>query len=126
MESDTYHRDLVTLDGYREVPYWQYAGPTTSTNAQDREEMSMKIFIDNDALTGETYTATAMDGVVAYIHDVEHVAAYFGRQSSWELFNPRSEVMIHGEKCRKGYAVDKHANAIVFYMATSNWTPTSA
>ena len=33
------------------------------------------------------------------------------------MFNPRSEVMIHGEKAEKGYAVDDHANAVVFYMA---------
>lgn len=125
LESDTYHNDLVSLEGYREIPYWQYAGPVTGT-AADRETMSMRLFVDNDGLTGETYTPTQIDGVVAYIHDVEHVAAYFGRQNSWEMYNPRSEVMIHGEKCRKGYAVDEHANALVFYMATTDWTPTEA
>ena len=32
--------------------------------------------------------------------------------------NPRSEVVVHGEKAEKGFAVDDHANAVVFYLAT--------
>ena len=33
--------------------------------------------------------------------------------------NPRSEVVVHGEKAEKGFAVDDHANAVVFYLGTS-------
>ena len=33
------------------------------------------------------------------------------------MYNPRSEVYIHGEKARKGFAVDSHANSFVFYIA---------
>ena len=30
--------------------------------------------------------------------------------------------MVHGEKAEKGFAVDSHANAVVFYMAEANAT----
>lgn len=35
------------------------------------------------------------------------------------MVNPRSEVVIHGEKAEKGFSVDDHANAVVFYMGTA-------
>ena len=34
------------------------------------------------------------------------------------MVNPRSEVVIHGEKAEKGYAVDNNANAEVFYLGS--------
>ena len=75
----------------------------------------------NEAITSvnESITngAVKQGGIIAFIHDIENVAAYFGERHSWEIFNPRSDVMVHGEKARKGFAVDGHANAVVFYMA---------
>ena len=32
------------------------------------------------------------------------------------MVNPRSEVLIHGDKAEKGYAVDGNANACVIYV----------
>ena len=58
-------------------------------------------------------------GIISFIHDIENVAAYFGDRKSWEMVNPRSDVVIHGEKAQKGFAVDNHANAVVFYLAAA-------
>lgn len=113
LQSDTFHNELTKLPNYENVPFWQSSG--TSFAFED----CSKINIKNDDLVTDTNESgeVAQSGIICFIHDVENVACYFGNRRSWELFNPRSEVMIHGEKAEKGFAVDGHANAVVFYMA---------
>lgn len=113
LESDTFHKELVSLPRYEEVAYWQGSG--SSFAFAD----TSKIHVKHDDLVTETNTAGTVEqsGIICFLHDIENVAAYFGNRTSWEMWNPRSEVAIHGEKARKGYAVDNHANAVVFYVA---------
>ena len=114
LQADTFHNELVKLPNYDEVPFWQSSGKKF-----DFADCS-KISIKNDAFvvegTNPTGTIT-QGGIICFLHDVENVAAYFGSRRSWELPNPRSEVIVHGEKAEKGFAVDSHANAVVFYVA---------
>lgn len=114
LQADTFHDELVKLPNYEEVPFWQSSGNNFAF--ADCSSIS----VTNDALasgeSGDTGAVT-QSGIICFLHDVENVAAYFGRRRSWELPNPRDEVMIHGEKAEKGFAVDTHANGIVFYMA---------
>ena len=109
LQADTFHNELTSLPNYEEVPYWQGSG-----NDFSFDKCSSINITHNDINDGE---ATEQSGIICFLHDIEYVAAYIGKRRSWELPNPRSEVMIHGEKAEKGYAVDKHANAIVFYLA---------
>lgn len=117
LQADTFHDELVKLPNYEEVPFWQ-----TSGEAFAFDDCSA-INITNEALIDPTDEDddgnVSQGGIVCFLHDIENVAAYFGRRRSWELPNPRSEVMIHGEKAEKGFAVDTHANGIVFYVAAS-------
>lgn len=107
LQSDTFHNELTQLPKYEKVPFWQSSGK--SFDFADCSKIDVKhADFDADVTQG---------GIICFIHDVENVACYFGSRRSWELFNPRSEVMIHGEKAEKGFAVDGHANAVVFYMA---------
>ena len=115
LQSDTYHNNLTSLPRYEEVTFWQ---------GQDKNQsfdVSSAINVKNDGLVSEEPSnptgVVSAKGIIAFIHDVENVACYFGERRTWEMYNPRSEVMIHGEKARKGYAVDGHANAVVFYLA---------
>lgn len=108
LQSDTFHNELTQLPNYEDVPFWQSSGK--DYNFADCSKISIK----HDDLDSEEVT---QGGIICFIHDVENVACYFGNRRSWELFNPRSEVMIHGEKAEKGFAVDEHANAVVFYIA---------
>lgn len=111
LESDTFHKELVALPGYNEVPAWQYTGNTPVFGFDN----CSKIDVTNDDInSGE---AVVQGGIIAFVHDKENVAAYFGERDTWEVFNPRSRVMVHGEHATKGYAVDGHANAVVFYIA---------
>ena len=111
LHSNTYHENLVKLPGYNEVPYWQ--GPGTSFDFAD----CSKINIKNEAI--DENNAIEQGGIVAFVRDEENVKAYYGDRETWELPNPRNRTVIHGEQAEKGYAVDPHANAWVFYIANS-------
>ena len=106
LQSDTFHDELTALPNYEKIPFWQSSGK--SFKFAD----CSKIDIEHDDLDNDI----SQDGIICFIHDVENVAAYFGNRRAWEMVNPRSEVVIHGEKAEKGYAVDNHANAEVFYL----------
>lgn len=109
LQSDTFHNELVKLPMFQTVDYWQMSGTTIN---QDFAYCS-KINVAHDDLDDPV----AQAGIICSVRDYENVAAYFGNRRQYELFNPRSEVMIHIEKAEKGYAVDDHANHIVFYIA---------
>lgn len=117
LNADTFHESLVSLPRYEEVNRWQFSGQ--SFGAFD--DVS-QIDITNDGLiTAENLTGNVTaDGVIAFVHDIEHVAAYFGHRRSWEKYNERQDLYIHGETMRKGYAVDPNANGIVFVVAVES------
>lgn len=115
LQSDTYHNELVKLPMYNDVPYWMNSG---SSFAFDD---TSKISIQNDEFiteSNETGTIT-QDGIIAFVHDIDAVAAYFGERYTWEQENKRDRIMIHGEQARKGYGVDPNENMVVFYVANS-------
>ena len=109
LQADTFHKDLVSLPKYNEVSYWQNPGKDITFPFDKCSSIKIKnTQIDEDAIS--------QSGIICFLHDTENVACYFGDRYTWELPNPRDRVTIHGEQARKGYAVDPHANAIVFYL----------
>ena len=107
LQADTFHNELTKLPNFETVPFWQNSGSKfefadTSTIKIEHTELSKVV---------------NQSGIICFVHDIENVACYFGKRRTWEMFNPRSEVIIHGEKAEKGYAVDNNANAVVFYIA---------
>lgn len=115
LQSDTFHDELVKLPRFEKIPFWQSSGKSFAF--ADCSTVNIK----HDDLVTETNTTGVVNqsGIICFMHDVENVACYFGNRRTWELWNPRSEVMVHGEKARKGYAIDRYANAYVFYVADS-------
>ena len=114
LQADTFHDELVALPNYEEVPFWQASGGSFAF------DICSAINITNDSLAldeEDEETTINQGGIICFMHDIENVACYFGRRTTWELWNPRSEVMVHGTKARTGYAVDKNANGVVFYIA---------
>lgn len=112
LQADTFNKSLVSLgDGFEVVPRWQRL---KNSVAQDFQSVS-SIKIQNSAINSGN--ALEVKGIVAFLHDIEHVACYFGHRRTWEKYNERDDVMIHGDTMRKGYAVDGHANGIVFIVA---------
>lgn len=115
LQSDTFHRELVELPGFNDIPFWQTSGngfafaDVSSINVQHDDLITEGD--DND--TG----AVSQSGIICFIHDIDAVAAFFGYRRTWEEVNNRSNVVVHGEQARKGYAVDPNENMVVFYVA---------
>lgn len=115
LQADTFHDELVKLPKYDKIPYWQTSGATFAF--ADCSTINIK---NEDLVTDENTTGEVeQSGIICFLHDTENVACYFGNRRTWEIWNPRSEVMVHGEKARKGYAIDRNANGYVFYIADS-------
>ena len=112
--ADTFHNDLIKLPGFEKWNKWAWTG-----NAGGSFATNSAIKVQHDdfivAVTNPTGTIT-QDGIIAFVHDIEHVAAYFGHRRSWEIYNPKDDVYVHGETARKGYAVDPNANGVVFVV----------
>ena len=118
LTADTYHAEMVDFLGknYERVPRWQRLADDTVQSFAEISEIKIK----HSALTGGAGAAAHIvnqTGIIAFLHDIEHVAAYFGHRRSWETYNPLQDLYIHGESARKGYAVDPNANGVVFYVA---------
>lgn len=112
--SDTFHNDLIALPGFEKWNKWAWTG-----NAGGSFAANSKIKVQHSDFVVEVTNPNGIieqDGIVAFVHDKEHVAAYFGHRRSWELYNPKDDVYIHGETARKGYAVDPNANGVVFIV----------
>ena len=120
LESDTFHKELIALPAYDEVPFWQFQGQSGGAFAD-----TSKIDITNSGLITQTNLTgnVSADGIVAFVHDIEHVAACFGHMRTWEKYNERDDVYIHGENARKGYAVDLNQNGVVFQVKYVAPTP---
>lgn len=113
LQADTFHNELTKLPNYEKVSFWQSSGKKYAF-----EDVS-KIDIENDGLQeAGVYAAkrVTQGGILAFVHDIEAVACSFYDRRTWEMVNPRAEVLIHGDKAEKGYAVDGNANALVFYI----------
>ena len=119
LSSDTFHNDLVALPKYSAVPFWQRMADDTIQGFAEISEIKIK----HSALTGGAGAAAHIvnqTGIIAFVHDIEHVAAYFGHRRSWEKYNEIQDLYVHGEVVRNGYAVDPNANGIVFYVADAS------
>lgn len=114
LNADTFHKDLVELPRYEKVNKWQFTGQTGG-GFSNVSSIKVKHSDFVDEVSNPT-GVIAQDGIIAFVHDIEHVAAYFGHRRSWEKYNERDDVMIHGETMRKGYAVDPNANGVVFVV----------
>lgn len=114
LKADTYHDEMVSLPNHEKISFWQTSGKTYAFD--DTSTISVENGAFAVAVTNPT-GKVEQSGIICYLHDVEAVAAYFGDRRSWELVNPRANVVNHGEQARKGFAVDTYANSMVFYIA---------
>lgn len=111
--ADTFHNELIALPRYEKVNKWQFTGQS----GKGFDNLSSIDIVHDDFKSATNITGEiAETGIIAFVHDIEHVAAYFGHRRSWEKYNERDDIYIHGETARKGYAVDLNANGMVFIV----------
>ena len=113
LKSDTFHDELVSLPKHEKVQFWQGSGSSFAFADTSKINVTNSGLVTTTNLTGNV----TQSGIICFLHDIENVAAYFGERYSWEVVNPRSRVINHGEQARKGFAVDTYANSYVFYIA---------
>ena len=122
LQSDTFHRELVELPNFNDIPFWQSSGAAFAFGDVSKVKVQHDDFI-TDATDPSDTGAVEQSGIICFIHDIDAVAAFFGYRRTWEEVNNRLNVVVHGEQARKGYAVDPNENMMVFYIADASPTP---
>lgn len=107
LQSDTFHKDLVSLPGYEAVEYWQ----GSDQGNYDLADIS-KVMVQLD---GET--TTTVTGVLAVLYDVETLGTTITKQRTRSIYNPKDEYTNYFDKAEIGRYYDTSENAIVFYVA---------
>ena len=108
LQSDTYHKELVALPMYNEVPYWQGSG--TSFAFADTSKISVKI----DATTEVT-----QGGIIAVAYDYNAIGTTINEPRSTTERNNKDEYTNYYNKATIGCFNDLGENGIVFYIAES-------
>ena len=108
LESNTYHKELVALPMYEEVPYWQASG--TGYAFEDTSKIAI-------SQSGATSFNVTQSGIIAFIRDREKCGVSYDRYRVKSIYNPLGERTHYAYKADKGYYVDESENGIVFYVA---------
>lgn len=112
LQSDTFHKELVALPLYREIPYWQGSGIT-----YDFAETST---IDITTSDGHV---VKQDGVVCLINDIEAIGMTCdNRRIRSSPPNGRGEYTNYFSKADIRYYNDLSENAIVFIVTDTPFT----
>ena len=106
LQSDTYHKELVALPMYNEVPYWQGSG--TSFAFADTSRISVKI---------DGTTEVTQGGIIAVAYDYNAIGTTINEPRSTTERNNKDEYTNYYNKATIGCFNDLGENGIVFYIA---------
>ena len=110
LESDTFHKELVELPGYTEIPYWQSQGEKATF--ADVSSINIK--------TSTNGTAINKKYIIGFMFDREALGVMYNRRESKAFYSPYQEVTQKYEKLDMGYFNDLSENGIVFYLEKIN------
>lgn len=105
LEADTFHKELVALPNYYEVPYWQGSG-----ESYDFEETSA-VKIKHGDITVE------QSGIIAVAYDVNAIGTTMDKRRTATVRNERGGYTNHFEQATLRYFNDLTENGVVFYVA---------
>lgn len=108
LQSDTFHNDLVKLNGYSEVPYWQGSGNNENF---DFSEISK---INVTTASGNPVTQT---GVIGTIFDKDACMICNANPRVTSIYNPKGEYWNYFYKYDASYFNDTMENCVVFIVA---------
>ena len=108
LQSDTYHKELVALPMYNEVPYWQGSGKTFAF--ADTSKISVKI---------DGTTEVTQGGIIAAAYDYNAIGTTINEPRSTTERNNKDEYTNYYNKATIGCFNDLGENGIVFYIAES-------
>lgn len=108
LQSDTFHNDLVKLNGYSEVPYWQGSGNSENF---DFAEISK---INVTTASGNAVTQT---GIIGTIFDKDACMICNANPRVTSIYNPKGEYWNYFYKYDASYFNDTMENCVVFIVA---------
>lgn len=108
LQSDTFHNDLVKLNGYSEVPYWQGSG---TSETFDFAEISK---IDVTTASGNKVSQT---GIIGTIFDRDACMVCNANPRVTSIYNPKGEYWNYFYKYDASYFNDTMENCVVFIVA---------
>lgn len=106
LASDTYHKEMIALPNYENVPYWQGSGKDYSFNEVSK--------INVKTSSGKTVEMTGILGVM-FDRDAIGVTNLDRRVTS--NYNPKAEFYTNFYKFDCGYYNDLNENYVVFFVA---------
>lgn len=113
LNADTYHKEFVEIKGYEEISAWQGSGE------DDTFENVSKIHISN----GENIPETEVSGIVCTIFHSERMGCMIRDIRTKSMYNGKSECSNYYHKADIGYFICPDMPHVVFYMATTDFTP---
>lgn len=115
LESDTYWKELVSLGGYTEVPFWQ--GDHTATGDNAFATNSAIDVIPSSEEGQVTPTAVQQDGIIAVLADRQAIAVGINKRRSGTWTNPIDMYSNIKEEFDTQYINDLGENGLVFLCA---------
>lgn len=111
LESDTQHQDLVTVNGFESVPYWQGSGQ--NYNFEDISKIDVQI------KDGDSSKEIVQTGIIGLLFDTNATGVNCSNQRVTTNFNPKAEFYTNFTKYDASYYNDLNENYVVFYIADS-------
>lgn len=113
LEADTFHNEMVALDGYRTVPYWQGIGTGDDAYSFDNTT-AIKVTITNSAGAS---TNVELSGVIGIIYDFDAMGVTVENRRTTSIYNPKDEYTNYFMKADMGFYNDMSEQCVVFYVA---------
>lgn len=104
LESDTFHKELVSLKNFKSIPYWQGSG--ISFSYADCSKILLKNGESNVEITD----------VIANIRANDSVAVLFDKTRINSIYNQRTDEVIYIPKMERSYMVDTNEVNVVFTL----------
>lgn len=105
LQADTYHKEMVSLPKYSEVPYWQGSGESFAF--EDTSKIDIKL---SDAVT------VTKSGIIAVMYDEQAIGVTMNERRSTSERNNKDEYTDYFNKADIGYFNDMSENGIVFFI----------
>ena len=109
LESDTFHKELVALPNYENVPYWQGSGKTFAFDDVSKINVAIK--------DGNSTKDVTVSGVIGVMFDRDSLGVANVDRRVTTNYNPKAEFFNNWFKFDAGYFNDFNENFIVFYVA---------
>ena len=106
LQSNTFHDELVKLDGYEVTPYWQGTGIDYSF------DNTSKLYVTT--ASGDDVTC---DGILAVMFDRDAIAITNYNRRTTSKYNAKAEFFNYWYKADASYINDLNENCVVFFIA---------